>query len=222
MYERFDEAFPLRGGRAHEVTGQGAAVFAAIACGVGMRADKRPAMWLVEEWRAEGLNPDGLALFCDPRHVLLVRVSDQKAMLAAAEEALRSGAVSTVVAEVPRDLSFTAGRRLQLAAEEGKATGILMIGEGMGNNAAESRWHCTPLFSPKFRQNQVAMQSLQTPDSTLQRWQLIKNKSGTLGCWDLVWDAETRRVIVVSEAGERPHSAARGGHDPFCPHVAAE
>nr|WP_321460661.1 hypothetical protein [uncultured Cohaesibacter sp.] len=222
MYERFDEAFPLRGGRAHEVVGQGAGVFAAIACGVAMRADRRPVMWLVEEWRTDGLNPDGLAPLCDPCRMLLVRVSDQKAMLAAAEEALRSGAVSVVVAEVPRDLSFTAGRRLQLAAEEGKATGILMIGEGMGNNAAESRWHCTPLFSRKFRQNQAVMKRYQTPDSTLQRWQLIKNKSGTLGSWDLVWDAETRRVIVVSEAGERPHSEAGGGHDSVCPHLAAE
>nr|WP_321456018.1 hypothetical protein [uncultured Cohaesibacter sp.] len=222
MYERFDEAFPLKGGRAHEVLGQGASTFAAIACGLGVRAAQRPAMWFVEAWRADCLNPDGLALFCDPKHVLLARVPDQKAMLAAAEEALRSGAVCCVVAEVPHDLSFTAGRRLQLAAEEGKATGILMIGEGMGNNAAESRWHCTPLFSRNFRQNQAVMKRYQTPDSTLQRWQLIKNKSGTLGSWDLVWDAETRRVIVVSEAGERPYSEAGGGHDPVCPHLAAE
>ena len=222
MVERFDEAFPLKSGRAHEVVGQGASVFAAVACGVGMRADKRPALWLVEAWRSDSLNPDGVALFCDPLQMLLARVSDQKVMLAAAEEALRSGVLSTVVAEVPRELSFTAGRRLQLAAEEGKSTGILAIGEGMGNNAAESRWHCSPLFSPKFRQNQAAMQAHQTPDSTLQRWQLIKNKSGTLGCWDLVWDAETRRVIVVSEVGERPHSEAVGGLDAFCHHVAAE
>nr|WP_319388064.1 hypothetical protein [uncultured Cohaesibacter sp.] len=222
MQDLLTDVFPLRGGRAHEVTGQGATVFAAITCGIGQRSDRRPAMWLVEGWQTEGLNPDGLAPFCDPHHLLLARVSDQKAMLASAEEALRSGALSTVVAEVPRELSFTAGRRLQLAAEEGKATGILMIGEGMGNNAAESRWHCSPLFSPKFRQDQVVMSSRQTSDSTLQRWQLIKNKSGTLGCWDLIWDAETRRVIVVSEAGERPHSAARGHDDAFCPHVAAE
>jgi protein ImuA len=58
----------------------------------------------------------------------------------------------------------------------------------MGSNAAETRWHCAPLFDPD--------------DSTLQRWKLIKNKSGTLKAWDVRWHGETRRIIVVSEAGE--------------------
>ncbi|WP_316860470.1 hypothetical protein [uncultured Cohaesibacter sp.] len=222
MNDPFASAFPLRAGRAHEVTGQGATAFAAIVCGLGTKADQRPSLWLVEDWRADLINPVGLACFCDPSRLLLVRVPDQKSMLACAEEALRSGAVSCVVTELPRALSFTAGRRLQLAAEEGKSTGILMIGEGMGNNAAESRWHCAPLFSPHLHQIKTVSSLSHSSDSTLQRWQLIKNKSGTLGCWDIIWDAETRRVIVVSEVGERPYSAAQGRGRALCSHVAAE
>ena len=196
-------------------------MFAAVACGIGI-SDKaqgvKPALWLMEDWRADQLNPVGLARFCDPGQLLMARMSDHKAMLACAEEALRSGAVSVVVAEVGKSLSFTAGRRLQLAAEEGGATGLLLIGEDMGNNAAESRWHCSPLF----RQSGPGTAGFSSPDSTLQRWQLIKNKSGTIGYWDIIWDAEARRVIVVSEAGERPHFAAAAGDGPVCPHVAAE
>ena len=223
MRDRFTSCYPLKSGRAHEVTGQGASVFAAVACRVGTMGGARPALWLVEGWRTDQINPRGLVDFCDPERLLMVRVPDQKTMLACAEEALRCGAVSVVVAELPRALSFTAGRRLQLAAEEGQATGILMIGEDMGNNAAESRWHCAPLFNPEVAVHSGGNGAGEgQPDSTLQRWHLIKNKSGTLGYWDIVWDAETRRIIVVSEAGERPHSAATASDDAICAHIAAE
>jgi protein ImuA len=58
----------------------------------------------------------------------------------------------------------------------------------MGSNAAETRWRCIPLFDPE--------------DSTLQSWELIKNKSGTIGAWTILWDAQAHRVIVVSEVGK--------------------
>ncbi|PLW75740.1 ImuA family protein [Cohaesibacter celericrescens] len=220
MDDVFANSYPLKAGRAHEVTGHGSTAFAAIACGIGSKSGSRinharPALWLTQGWRSDQLNPVGLSVFCDPHRMLLARVADQKNMLACAEEALRSGAVSTVVVEVGQALSFTAGRRLQLAAEMGGATGLLLIGEDMGNNAAESRWHCAPLF-------RQAVPGLASSDSTLQRWQIIKNKSGTIGYWDIIWDAETRRVIVVSEAGERPHYAATASDDAVCPYVAAE
>lgn len=128
----------------------------------------------------------------DPGKLLLASARDQTGVLAVAEEALRSAAVSLVVMELDKPLGLTAGRRLQLAAEAGKTTGLCIIPEGSGSNAAETRWHCTPVFDPD--------------DSTLQRWQLTKNKSGTLGDWDVRWDAETRRIIMVSEAGKRPGS----------------
>ena len=180
----FHDVFPLRSGRAHEVMGAGATGFAAIACGL----NPGPALWIVEAWSGERLNPLGLAEFCDPAKLLLARVKDMAEALAAAEEALRSGAVATVVAEVSGAVSLTAGRRLQLAAEAGKATGLLLVSEGHGSNATETRWRCSPAFDAR--------------DSTLQRWELIKNKRGTLTAWTLRWDAQAHRIIVVSEAGE--------------------
>ena len=204
----FSQTFPLAVGRAHEVSGPGACLFAAILCGsqtgkqVGGTAG-RPALWLVERWQRLALNPHGLACFCAPDRMLVAQVEDAVQMQACAEEALRSGAVSVVVADVTEPLSFTAGRRLQLAAELGRATGLLLIGEGMGNNAAESRWHCTPLHDVASGGRFCSF-----GDSTLQRWQLIKNKKGTLGFWDIAWDAAAHRIIVVSEAGQRSDLAA--------------
>ncbi|SPH16625.1 hypothetical protein DEA8626_00135 [Defluviimonas aquaemixtae] len=185
--------FPPRAGRAHEVCGAGALFFAFVAVGLS----GGPVLWVREGWQADRINPLGYASYCDPDRLLLASGKDQTEVLAVTEEALRSGAVSFVVAEIGKPLSLVAGRRLQLAAEAGKAAGLCIIPEGMGSNAAETRWHCQPAFDPR--------------DSTLQRWKLIKNKSGTLGAWDVRWDAEARRVIVVSETAQRPGSEGAPG-----------
>lgn len=118
---------------------------------------------------------------------------DQTETLAVTEEALRDGSVPLVVLGITRRLNLREGRRLQLAAKAGNTTGLCLIPEGMGSNAAETRWHCTPVFD--------------AGDSTLMRWKIIKNKSGTLGSWHVRWNATSHRFDVVSPAGERPDSA---------------
>lgn len=182
------ENFPPRAGRAHEAFGAGAGVFAAIVCGLS----GGNVIWMYESWQAETLNPNGLSEFVDPNKLLVGKIEHQTDILAASEEALRSGAVSVVVAELTKPLSLTAGRRLQLAAEAGRSTGIFLISEGDGSNAADTRWQCEPVFDPR--------------DSTLQRWQLIKNKRRTLGDWTVLWNAEKRRVIVVPDTRNRSGS----------------
>ena len=189
MQTRFSDVFPPKPGRAHEVTGAGAIAFAAMACGLS----GKPIIWLSENWASEVLNPSGLTPFCDPRLMLLGCCTSSVDLMACAEEALRSGAVPMVIAEISKPLTLIAGRRLQLAAKAGNATGIFIIPDGMGSNAAETRWQCSPIFDAE--------------DSTLQRWELIKNKSGTLGNWKVRWNADARRVTVVSQNAERPHSA---------------
>lgn len=145
-------------------------------------------MWVREGWDATQINPNGFAEFIDPSELTVCSTKDQTQTLAVAEEALRSGAVSLVVMAVSKPLGLTEGRRLQLAARDGKSTGLAIIPEGMGTNAAETRWHCAPVFGPE--------------DSTLQKWRLIKNKSGTLGVWYVRWDPTSRRIIVVSPTGK--------------------
>lgn len=178
------DIFPPRPKRSHEIFGPGSDVFAAIVCGLS----NRPVIWLSEKYKSETLNPNGFAEFCDPKNLLIAKTGNQTDTLASAEESLRSGAVAVVVAELSKPLSLTAGRRLQLAAQAGKSTGLFIISEDMGSNAAETRWHCRPVDDDQ--------------DSTLQRWDLIKNKKGTLGNWNVLWNAEKRRVIVVSNSRE--------------------
>ena len=176
--------FPLRPTRAHEVCGAGAYVFASIVCGVSNGS----ALWISPHHQQERLHPGGVAPFCSPDRLVYASGKTQTDVLWMAEEALRSGAVKVVVAQLTKPIDLTAGRRLQLAAEVGRTLGVFLIPEGMGSNAAETRWRCSPHFDAK--------------DSTLHRWKLIKNKSGTLGDWVVRWDEQTRRVIVVSKASE--------------------
>lgn len=183
----------LRSGRVHEAYGPGAAAFGAVLCAQG----KGLCLWIREHWQAEVLNPLGLARLLNPDRLMLARTKDQTDSLAVAEEALKDGAVHLVVIEISKPLNLREGRRLQLAAQAGGATGLCLTPQGMGSNAAETRWQCQPVFDPSL-----------SADSTLMRWELMKNKSGTLGAWHVRWDAKTHRLDVVSPAGSRSGAQA--------------
>ncbi|MEP5758988.1 MAG: hypothetical protein ABJ327_06715 [Litoreibacter sp.] len=188
MKPDFHKYFPLRTGRVHEACGHSALSFAFALAG----QLSGPVMWAREAWQSDHINPAGVLQYCDPHKLLVAKGNDQIDVLAIAEEALRSGAVALTVIELNKPIGLTEGRRLQLAAKAGKSTGLCILPEGMGSNAAETRWQCISIFDPT--------------DSTQQRWKLIKNKSGTLSMWDVRWDAKTHRIIVVSETGKRPVS----------------
>lgn len=176
-------AFPPLSARVHEVAGPAAVSFAVGCAG---QVDGH-ALWIHESRLTERVNPVAVEGF-NPSHLLFAQTRGQDDSLAVAEDALREGALPLVVVHITAPLSLLEGRRLQLAAKAGGTTGLCLIPEGMGSPAAETRWHCAPVFDPD--------------DSTLQRWSLIKNKSGTLGAWHVRWDAAARRVHVVSAAGE--------------------
>ncbi|MFD1696829.1 ImuA family protein [Roseibium aestuarii] len=197
-------AFPLSSGRLHEVQGPAAPSLAAIA--IARSGGK--ALWIQESWNRALIHPAGLALFLDPADQLLARTASQAESLAVGEEALRSGTVGFVVIELVQPIGLREGRRLQLAARTGFETGlrsgpssginpvqptcICLIPEGAGSNVAETRWQAEPVFDPVNR------------DSTLMRWEIIKNKKGTFGTWHVQWIRETRCLHVVSPVGERP------------------
>ncbi len=189
---------PLRSGRVHEVCGPSAIGFAAIVSARGA------ALWVREAWLTDLLHPPGLLRFRDPGQILTAETQSQTDSLAVAEEALKDGAVNGgalpfVVIEITRPLNLREGRRLQLAAKAGGTTGLCLIPEGMGSNAAETRWRATPVLDAHRE------------DSTLMHWEIIKNKSGTLGGWNVRWDTETRCMHVVSPPALRADSAAAPG-----------
>ena len=101
--------------RAHEATGPARAVFALLAAA----RLTGPVLWLTPRRSAERPFGDGLSAFLDPSRLVLARTRKPIDSLWAAEEALRSGQVPLVVADLPDPPNLTSVRRLHLAAESG-------------------------------------------------------------------------------------------------------
>lgn len=180
----------LRPRRVHEAEGPGRRFFALMQALRVTAQTGRPVFWILPAHQPEGPMLWGLPQELAER-LHLVRARGETDLLWAAEEALRSAEVGMVLAEPEKPMGLTAGRRLQLAAEAGRTLGLMLIRQGQGSNATETRWTCTPLPAGYA-------------DSTLQRWSLIKNKSGTLGEWMVSWDGASAAFHLVPAAGQRP------------------
>jgi protein ImuA len=85
-----------------------------------------PVLWCLEAGRDDTIHAPGLAaLGLTPGRLLLTRSRDGAGVLWSMEEGLRCPALGTVIGQVDR-LDLTAARRLQLAAEAGGTTGLVL------------------------------------------------------------------------------------------------
>lgn len=179
-----DEPLHLLNGRVHEAEGRGRNGFALFQAA----RLAGPVFWIVLAHDRDRPMPCALSQGVAER-LHFVEARNETDLLWTVEEALRARPVSLVIAAPEKPISLTAGRRLQLAAEAGETTGLMLIQEDRGSNAAETRWKCDPLPSPL--------------DSTRHRWILTRNKKGTIGIHDVSWNGTTAAVHLVPWAGER-------------------
>ena len=129
---------------------------------------------------ARDLFAPGLALIgLRPENVLYAECRRDEEVQAVMEEALRHGGLAAVVGEVGR-ADMTATRRLQLAAEEGGTTALLL-----------RRWR------------RAGVDPLAAPSSAVTRWRIAPAPSAPLpvpgigrACW---------RVDLVRQRGGDPH-----------------
>ncbi len=132
--------------RVHEICGAARRTLAAMV----MERSEGPVVWVFPGWQPERIYPDGLRDFADPARVIFARARRAEDILWTAEEALRSGAVPLVVAEVAAVPPLTPVRRLNLAAEAGAEAagharrmpplGLLLTPGPGGAAGAETRW----------------------------------------------------------------------------------
>ncbi|MBI3506817.1 MAG: hypothetical protein HY059_18420 [Proteobacteria bacterium] len=173
-----DAALPWAGlprGALHEIAGtsnDGAAAGFATALLARLAGDG-PVLWIA---RRPDLSAAGLAaLGLEPARLLIVNAPRRADALWAFEEALRNPALAGVVAEID-DVDLTQSRRLQLAAEMGGTTALLLRppGELDQASAARTRWR-------------VAALPAQTLDGESRRWRLTlaRAQGGAPGEWRL-------------------------------------
>lgn len=214
-----DDALPaggLAGGRLHELRGGGAtavpdgnAPVTAVTAGLAARCIRetgKAAAWIGSQ---ETLFLPGLASFgIEPQDLIIVTPKDDDGALWAAEECLRGGGLGCVVTEV-RDLSLVASRRLQLAAEVGGSTGLLLRGDAVKKHhlpppsACVTSWQITTLTG-----GASVKPTLMGPA----RWRLDlqRCRGGVPQSWDLEWSHDTSGFAVAAPVRDRPVVPAPG------------
>lgn len=136
------------------------------------------------------LFPPSLRTFgVQPDHVVFVEVARERDVLWAAEEALKCSGLSAVVAEL-QDMDFVQSRRLQLAVEKSRVTGLVLRSSPriVGATACAARWRVAPV--PSLPEGGL-------PGVGFPRWEveLLKVRNGNPGCWQLEW-AQGRFVPI--------------------------
>jgi protein ImuA len=179
-------------GAVHEVFAaagrQGAAATGFIAGLAGRVTARRPLVWVRQDFtevESGALSISGLAeLGLDPRLLVSVRAADVDTALRTAADALACDALGAVVLEVwgqARQLDLVASRKLTLAAQASRVTGLLLrVAAEPLPSTAETRWIVRAAHSPPS-----AHWGAPVFDA-----QLVRNRHGPVGRWIMEWKCD--------------------------------
>ncbi len=147
---------------------------------------------------AHGIGAMGMT----PGRILFLSLKNDKEILWALEEALKSRALAAVMGEVETDLKSS--RRLGLAASTGKTPCFILhtAREGM-NTAARTRWLVRA--APRLAGKTMGPQSAEACGS----WhlELLRNRQGKLGYWMVEWYEKTRHFSLAATLADQSTDA---------------
>lgn len=213
-----DTALPWGGvprGRIHQITGGEDGFLApvlAFAAGLAARlaGEESPLLWVVQAGSPDDTlyGPGLAALGLPPGRLLVARAGSPADVLWCMEEALRCPTLGAVVGQV-RSLDLTAGRRLQLAAEQGGVTGFLLpSAHGAGWDAGRDRARPAPPTAATTRWRVEAAPSAAVPWQGLgpPRWVLTLERcqGGLPRSWLVERADATGDLAVVATLSDRP------------------
>jgi len=182
----------LQRARVHEIIGAASDSFAV------MIAAKLtgPIVWIGRARDVSSLAPTALKSFIDPTRIVLTEGTSRKEVLWAAEQVLRSKGATLTVIQLKLGPDLRESRRLQLAAEQGRGLGLILIEKRAQSSAAQTRWRCEPQIIPRKTANDTELTGQWL-------WEITKNKSGPVGRWSVKWKGGTHaanNVHMVSTA----------------------
>jgi protein ImuA len=206
MDASFEEGgLPL--GCIHEFTGKGreqeAAAHGFLSGVLSQIPPRAGVIWIT---RRKTVFPPGLVNFgLTPDRIIFIALAKDKDALWAMEEALRCKAVAAVAGEIG-NIDLTASRRLQLAAEQGGATGFLlrMNPKSLSSSACATRWNIRPL--PSVLEDGM-------PGVGFPRWEaeLLKVRNGQPGTWQIEWAGKQFRDVTAPQAAKVTKANQRAG-----------
>lgn len=178
---------------------------AALAARLAGESEQGTILWVLSrrDLFAPGLAQIGLT----PERLIYADCRRDEEALAVIEEGLRHGGLAAIVGEVGR-LPMAAGRRLQLAAEEGGTTALLLrrwrrsgVDPLGAPSAAATRWRIACLPSEK----------LPVPGVGRARWrvELARQRSGEAQQWILEAPDAEARLALPARSGDQPDQADR-------------
>lgn len=173
--------------------------------------DDRPVLMAVSRgWRSEHGRPYGPGFLTSglgtrAKGLVMAGVTTEAEALWVMEQGLRSGAVSAVLGTV-EGASLAQTRRLEFAARDGAAAGVLLRRTQGGLNAARRRWRIATLAS------MGATHDPRAPGGFRLAAELLRSRTERPGVWRLEQDDETYRLRLADRlAGDGLGERGRAG-----------
>ncbi|QTC91104.1 ImuA family protein [Brevundimonas goettingensis] len=161
--------------------------------------------WSGEHGRPYGPGFRGAGLDGRGAGLILSEGRTESELLWIMEQALRSGAVSAALTTVEA-ASLAQTRRLEFAARDGAAVGVLLRQTEGGLSAARRRWRITTLRSVSNPDD------LRSPGGFALSAELTRSRSERPGVWKLEQDDETHRLRLADRlAGDGLGERGRTG-----------
>lgn len=191
---RLDSAEPIFVGRVHEATGsmRMSLALAITAQTIGC------IFWVAIGDRSRSVRERGLRAYTETARFVMVETANRDETLWAGEEALRCRGASMVIIDIDNGPNLSESRRLQIAAQSGETTGIVLIRRHAQSSACQTRWHC---------------EADETPDVDW-TWSVTRNKRGRPRAWSVRGDPP-ERLIHPPDLRPFTHSETPLPHAPF-------
>ena len=212
--EGIDDRLPGGGlalGALHDIAGYGrgavdGAAAALFAAGIAARTQGQ-VLWCVTQpdLFAPGLAQAGLSA----DRLIHVEAGDEKTVLACCEEGLRHGGLGAVVGEVSY-LSMIASRRLQLAAEEGKAMALIVRRWPRERDAAQ--FNLPTVAATRWRVTSLPSRALPVAGIGRAQWrlELLRCKSGNPADFEVEACDGQARLALPAALADRSAAPADG------------